>query len=120
MVKANLKPILPSMREKKRYLAFEIVSKDKIDNYKNMSDSIRNCAFQALGVFGLARAGMIILENKWNPNTQRGIIKVNHKYVDSIKSSLIFCDEINSKPAFFKSLCVSGMLNKAEKFLTQN
>ena len=116
MVKTKLKHILPSLREKKRYLAFEIISKDKTD-FNTASGAIQHGILQFMGQLGAAKAGIIVLSNKWNQETQRGIIKVNNKHVDSLKASLAMIEKENS---IFRSLGVSGILKKAEQnYLTK-
>ena len=114
MVTTKLKPILPSLREKKRYLVFEVISKEKISDFNAVSGAINQCSLQLLGQLGAAKAGIIALSNKWNPETQRGIIKVSHKHVDAVKSSLVFAKKINNAEVIFRSLGVSGILKKAE------
>ena len=115
MVKFKLKPVLPSLREKKRYLVFEIVSKEKINNIDQISSSIMNHSFKFMGQIGVAKAGIMVLKNKWNAELQRGIIKVGHRYVDDVKSALMLMSVIDNKDAIFRSLGVSGVLNKAER-----
>ena len=118
MVKTKLKPILPSLREKKRYLVFEVISKEKVTDINDVSNSIWDCSLQFLGRLGTAKAGIMVLNNKWNPESQRGIIKVSHKHVDALKSSLVFAKKINNTEVIFRSLGVSGILKKAEdKFI---
>ena len=114
MVKTKLKPILPSLREKKRYMAFEIISKEKINDVEVVSNTIWDCSLQFLGKLGTAKAGIIVLENKWSPELQRGIIKVGHKHADALKAALMFADKIDGRDAIFRSLGVSGILKKAE------
>ena len=119
MVKTKLKPVLPSLREKKRYLVFEIISKEKISDAGAVSDAVYSSSLQFLGQFGTAKAGIMVLNNKWNPKFQRGIIKVSHKHVDAVKAALIFTKKIENKDVILRSVGVSGILNKAEKkFLT--
>ncbi len=121
MVEIKLKPVLPSLREKKRYLAFEIISKEKISDFSLVSNAIFNHSFQMLGRIGTAKAGIIPLANKWNAKLQRGIIKVSHNHVDALKSSLIFAGKIGSNDIIIRSLGVSGILNKAvKKFNLEN
>ena len=115
MVKTKLKPILPSLREKKRYLVFEVISKEKINDINSVSNTIWNYSLQFLGQLGTAKAGLMVLDNKWNSELQRGIIKVSHKHVDALKSALMFADKIDGKNVIFRSLGVSGILNKAER-----
>lgn len=121
MVKTKLKPILPSLREKKRYLVFEVISKERISNFSVVSSAIQHYSLQFLGQLGAAKAGTIPLENKWNPQLQRGILKVSHKHVDAVKSALVFADNVDGKDVIFKSIGVSGILRKAEsKYLNLN
>ena len=114
MVKTKLKPILPSLREKKRYLAFEVISKEGVNNAEAVSNAIWDCSLQFLGKLGTAKAGIMVLENKWNPELQRGIIKVGHKHADALKAALLFAGKIDGKDVIFRSLGVSGILKKAE------
>lgn len=114
MVKTKIKLVLPSLREKKRYLVFEIISKEKITDFRQVSDSIWNCSLQFLGQLGTAKAGIMPLENKWNPQLQRGIIKVSHKHIDAVKAALVFASKVANKDAIFRSVGVSGILRKAQ------
>ena len=114
MIKTKLKPVLPSLREKKRYLAFEVISKEKINDMGAVSNAIYNCSLKFLGLLGAAKAGIMVLDNKWDSKLQRGIIKVSHKHVDAVKASLVFADKIEDKEVIFRSLGVSGILRKAE------
>jgi len=114
MVKTKLKPVLPSLREKKRYLVFEVISKHKINDFNEVSDVITESASGFLGQLGAAKAGLLPLANKWNPELQRGIIKVGHKHVDGLRASLAFASKIGGHEAIFRSLGVSGILKKAE------
>jgi ribonuclease P/MRP protein subunit POP5 len=110
----KIKPVLPSLREKKRYLVFEVISKQKIQNFKEVSQAIQNSALMFLGQLGMAKAGTIILKDKWNKDMQRGIIKVNHKEVDNLRAALTFTERIEGKEVIVRSVGVSGILKKAE------
>ena len=118
MVKTKLKPVLPSLREKKRYLAFEVISREKINDSGAVSNAIMHYSLQFLGQLGTAKAGIMVLNNKWNSHAQRGIIKVSHKHVDAVKAALALADKIDGKDVIFRSIGTSGILNKVErKFL---
>jgi len=109
-----MKPLLPSLREKKRYLVFEVISQKKLNRMP--AEAIKQAMLNLTGELGLAGAGMIFLD-KWNTNMQRGLVRINHKYVDKLRASLCFIDKIEDKEVIFKSVGVSGMLKKAEKYL---
>jgi ribonuclease P/MRP protein subunit POP5 len=110
----KIKPILPSLREKKRYLVFEVISKQKIQDFNKVRDAIMNSALEFLGQLGMAKAGVIILKDKWNKDKQRGILRVNNKHVDNLKAALTFVEKINGADAIVRSVGVSGILKKAE------
>jgi ribonuclease P/MRP protein subunit POP5 len=115
MIKTKLKPVLPSLREKKRYIVFEVITKEKINSAELVSNTIWKCSLQLLGQLGTAKAGLMVLNNKWNPQLQRGVIKVSHKHVDAVKAALTFADKINDTDVIFRSVGVSGILRKAEE-----
>ena len=114
MAKTKLKPVLPSLREKKRYLVFEVISKEKINDAGQVSDAIWHYSLQFLGQLGTAKAGLMVLNNKWDSKLQRGIIKVGHKHVDAVKAALVLAEKINDNDVIFRSIGVSGILRKAE------
>ncbi len=104
----KLRPLLPSLREKKRYIAFEVHTDGKID-LDHAKKSIEQSMKGFLGDLGMARAGVLFLSD-WKQN--RGIIKVNTKYVDDVKASLALVQESASKKATIRSIGVSGALEK--------
>ena len=114
MIKAKLKPVLPSLREKKRYLVFELVSKEKIRDINMVSNAILHCSQRFLGQLGAAKAGIMVLNNMWNPELQRGVIKVGHRHADALKAALALANKIDGKDIIFRSVGVSGILRKAE------
>ena len=80
-----------------------------------------HASLQLLGQLGVAKAGIIALPNKWNSKLQRGIIKVSHKHVDALRAALIFANKIDNSDVIFRSVGVSGILNKAvNKFQLQS
>ncbi len=108
----KIKPVIPSLREKKRYLAFEIISGNKL-SINDVKEAIINAVSRFLGEFGSSKAGIIFLDDKYNEKTQRGIIKVNRKQVDNLKSALILIKKIKNEDIIFRSIGVSGILKKA-------
>ncbi|MBW3003419.1 hypothetical protein KY328_03230 [Candidatus Woesearchaeota archaeon] len=111
MIKAKMKPLKPSLKEKKRYLVFEIVSKTKFD-FADVVTAVRKEFSRFLGELGMAKAGIAFLPDKWKAN--RGIIRLNHDMVDHVKASLTMVKDINGVEVIVKSVGVSGILKKAE------
>ena|SRR3989344_5514349 len=103
--------LLPSLREKKRYLAFEVDSKAKISK-ENMVNEVQRACRRFMGEYNYANAGVLVLKDNINGN--KGILKVNSKYVDHVKSSLILVNKINNERVIFKNIKVSGTLLKVK------
>lgn len=120
----KIKPLLPSQREKKRYLVFEIISKNKLQqpkqtahlaSFSEISNAIWNSILTFAGQTGAARAGISVLHDKYDSAKQRGMIRVSHKMLDTLKAALTLIREINNEPVIFRSLGASGILKKAEE-----
>ena len=105
-----MKPLLPSLREKKRYLVFEVISEKELTLMPDKE--IEESMLKLHGKIGLGKAGLIFLKNKWNKMLQRGIIKVNYKYVDQLRAALC---SFHNRDAIIRSVGVSGILKKAEE-----
>ena len=115
MMKGKIKPLLPSLRERKRYLAYEVISKSRFYDAIHVNKAILDAANKFLGNLGMSYAGIIPINDKWNEKMQRGIMRVNNKHVDSLKASLIFVKNINGKESIVKSVGASGILRKAQQ-----
>ena len=107
-----MRPLLSTLKEKKRYLAFEISKPIKLNL---ASKAIWQAVLDYIGTKGAAKAGVWMLNDKYKNN--KGLIKLNNKYVDDLKTSLALIKKIDSQEVIVKSLGVSGILNKAEKYL---
>ena len=115
MAKAKIKPLLPSLREKKRYLAYEVISRGSFNDAVSVSKANLDASNEFLGSIGMAKAGILPLYDKWNPEMQRGIMRVNNKHAGGLKASLIFVKSIEGKEAVVKSVGASGILKKAQQ-----
>jgi len=107
------KRLLSSLREKKRYVVFEVKSEDSF-SFSNLKDAIALAYKDLFGEMGLAKSGLNFVEFENN----KGILRINNKDVKNIKASFVFLRKINKQDAIVRSLGVSGMLKRARlKFL---
>jgi ribonuclease P/MRP protein subunit POP5 len=106
--------LLPTLKEKKRYVVFEIISEKKfsLSEVKQFADER---IYSFLGELGVARALPVFIEEKFNAEKQKFVIKVGHKYVDELKAALALGKSIKNTPVIIKSVTVSGILKKAGK-----
>jgi len=111
----RLKPLLPTLKEKKRYLAFEIISKDQIKQFSEVSESIWAATLGFLGTSGTADLGINVIT--YDFESKKGLIRVSHKGLDQLKASIMFIKNIEKKPVIVRSIGASGILAKAKKYL---
>jgi len=111
----RLKPLLPSLKEKKRYLAFEIISKGRIKAFSEVSKALWASTLSYAGTKGVARMGMWIFPEQYNAEAQKGLIRVAHRSLDELRAALALVKQIEDQPVIVRSLGASGVLAKAEK-----
>ena len=97
--------IKPSKRPKKRYIVFEVISKE-LNNDSAIHNAIKKSTMNVLGV-QYGEAGIRFLKNKYNPSIHMGIFRVNNKYAKDVIRAV-------NKSKFVKTLGMSGILKKAE------
>ena len=110
----KLKGLLPSLRERKRYIVFEVISKKSIQ-LQDLSKSIYKSLLQLFGETGAAKTGMLFIKDKYKNN--KGIIRTNHKQVNKVKSALSMIQDINHIPVILRTKGTSGILKKTQKFI---
>ncbi len=115
IIQKKIKPLLPSLRERKRYLAYEIISKEPITDSKAVSETIWKTALKYLGEIGCSEAGIIILSDKFNKKNQRGLIRVNHRSLDRLRATITLIRQVEGQDVIFRSVGASGIIKKAEE-----
>ena len=110
MIKKKIKPLLPTLRERKRYLAFEIISESPIGDFEAVSSSIWTSCLSFLGELECGKAGIMMMKY----NNQRGLIKVSHKYTKKVRASISLMQQIKGTDVIVRSIGLSGTIKKAE------
>ena len=114
MIQIVIKPVLPSLREKKRYIVYEIKSEKPL-SFEEVKQELEKKMIQFLGELGYGKAGVRIMD-LWEDN--KGMIRTNTKFVDEVKTALALTERIGNQRVIIKSVGVSGILKKAKsKFL---
>ena len=106
----KIRTLLPVLKENKRYILYEIDSKSKMNNPSNI---IKTKLREFIGDLGLARAGLKFMDYKNN----KGILQINNKSINDIKTGLSLIDEINNQKVRFRAVKVSGVLNKVKEMV---
>jgi ribonuclease P/MRP protein subunit POP5 len=102
----KLKSLRPTLREKKRYLAYEVIAPSPLSGPESVLARIQ----ATLGSFGAAKAGVVPIS--FNAKTQRGLVRVSAKGLASVQASFLFQDFV-----IVRSVGVSGILHKAQRLL---
>jgi ribonuclease P/MRP protein subunit POP5 len=106
-----MKPLLPTLKERKRYILIQTISKSKIEK-RDVSKLVAKAGLQFLGELGMAKSGLQALPETWNSKEKTMVIKTNSKYVHETKAALALVKEYNGKKVTIKSLKTSGVLSK--------
>lgn len=109
--------MLPSsLKEKKRYVAFEIMGEGKIE----FSDTVNAFWHSLLDTFGEVEVSSInfwLVKDAWSGERQTGIIKCNHSHVAQIRAALALLHRIGDEKVLVRTMGVSGTLKSARKKL---
>lgn len=97
--------VSPSLKEKKRYVAFEVISKNQV-NFEKAKQEIYTTIKDFIGQLGIEKMGLMFLDDWEN---QKGVARVNNKFVDALKGAFVF---MNAENFMIRSLKVSGTLKK--------
>lgn len=106
-----MKPLPPSMREKKRYLKFKIHSEEAV-GFGELVDTVWEASLGYLGSKRTGEANHWIIKNQFDREKQEGIIKVENSCVDDFRAALTLVDQIAGKKGFFEVERVSGSIKK--------
>ncbi len=118
MAKTKLKPVLPSLKEKKRYIVFEVISKGAVADLTGITKAIWQQSLSMMGQEHAAKAGIWVFPDCWDNSKNKGIIRVGHKYVDHMKASLAMVSKVEDNEAIVRTIGVSGTMAKAKsKFM---
>jgi RNase P/RNase MRP subunit POP5 len=102
-----MKPLLPTLKEKKRYIAYTIHSTQTVSG-KALLQELR----QLLGLFDSAAAGLQHIT--FNQKTGEGVFRTSVKSVPKVRAALTLVKKINNTPVRVVTTKVSGILNKVK------
>src|SRR3989344_9101914 len=106
-----MKPILPSLREKNRYIVYKVKSEEKL-GFGEVKRALYDHCAKMIGQLEMASANIMIM-NDWKNNM--GIIKINNQYLNELHASLLFIQGISGKKARVESVYMSGLLHKSRE-----
>ncbi len=112
MASKSLKPIIPSLKEKTRYISFEVISENPVAKFADVSKSVWQACLSFMGESGASAAGLWILPEQWDESRQSGVLRVSANSVSLAKASLSTIKSIGNHEVIVRSVATSGMINK--------
>jgi ribonuclease P/MRP protein subunit POP5 len=106
----KIKSLLPSLKERKRYLAVKIEAVNGTIN-RNPTEEIIQKLKALLGVFDSADAGLMYLD--YDSKNNVSFIKCSAHSLDKVRAALLFITELGVEQVILRSLKASGMVDKA-------
>ncbi len=107
---------LPSMKEKKRYVTFSIIS-DKRVAYPDVKGAITDSVINWMGEKGLSESNLKVIRNLWNDNSKEGWLSCTPSSVDDVKVSLALIHQIGDSKVIIRTLRVSGTIKSGKEKL---
>jgi len=107
------KPLPPSLRGRRRYIAYQVISEEKI-LFQDLINTIWHSILNFLGEQGASRADIWIAKNIYDEKRQMGLIRSSHLNVEHVRASLALIQRIGDTRVVVKVLGVSGTINAAK------
>jgi ribonuclease P/MRP protein subunit POP5 len=109
-----MKPYPPTLKEKKRYVLFEVVSDRKFGK-EDVKKAVSSVLHENLGNMGLADAEFAFID--FDEVTQKGILRCKNKRLGEIRAALAILSEINLYKAFLYIRAVTGSIKKTKSVI---
>jgi ribonuclease P/MRP protein subunit POP5 len=107
------KPMPPSLRGRRRYIAYHVTSEEKI-LLQDLINSIWHSILNFLGEQGSSKADIWIAKNTYDDKRQMGLIRCSHLTVEHIRAALALIERIGDTRVVVKVLGVSGTIKAAK------
>lgn len=109
----------PALRSQKRYIAFEVISEQSV-KYEDLTNAILGSAISFLGELGSSEAKIWLIQNLYDAETQRGIVKCSNDYVEHMRAVLSLITFVGETKAVIRIIGVTGTIKSAKiKYLSK-
>jgi RNase P/RNase MRP subunit POP5 len=109
MKQEKLKILLSTLREKERYIKFQITSDEPIV-YVDLEVAIWNTFLDFFGEYGVSKLSLWLMKNLYSEHDQIGVIRCNNNSVPQVIGGLGLISRLGDIRVIFKILKVSGTI----------
>lgn len=118
MIFMRLNPLVPVLKEKQRYLVFEIISQ-RTHSLEEVVDALWLCALRMWGDAGVSEFSFWIPANLYTSKGKRGVVKCNNESVEKVRSILAMTKQIGHDRVVFHVVGTTGTIKSAKtKYLS--
>jgi ribonuclease P/MRP protein subunit POP5 len=103
------KPLPPSLRNRRRYIAYQVISESKFI-FQDLSNSIWHSLLNLMGELGASQADLWIARDLYDEAKQIGIIRCAHDNVEQVRTALALIERIGDVRVIVKVLGISGSI----------
>ncbi len=103
------KPLLPVLKEKKRYLAYRLHG----DLPRNAGNLLAAELEKLLGVFEASEAGLLPIT--YDPEAKTGVLRTSLAKVRRVRLAMLLATALGGKDAVVEPTLTSGVLKKAKQ-----
>ena len=105
-----MKPHPPVLRDRRRYIVFEVLSEEKFSK-KDIMRTLWDNAFEWIGVLGASEASFWVID--FDEKQQIGFLRCNNENLEKVRAILGFIEKVNNKKGCFHIISVTGTVKKA-------
>jgi len=107
------KKLPPSLRTKRRYIVFEIISEHPME-YSDFVNAVWASLLNFLGEATTSDARIWIIQNLYDLKNHRGVIRCKHDSVEQVRAALTLIQMVGETKAVIKILGVTGTIKSAK------
>lgn len=100
-------PIPPTLRQKERYILFEVASEAPVGEAE-VKNAAYNSILSFLGEYGSSLASPKFIS--YDPAKRLAILRCSHTELQKVKAALALCSSVGGKRAAFRIKKVSGTI----------
>ncbi|MBR9682096.1 MAG: ribonuclease P protein component 2 [Candidatus Aenigmarchaeota archaeon] len=110
----NPKILPPTLRDRKRYLAYQVVSDKKLE-FSEINNVIWYSVMNFMGERGAAEADVWVIRNTYEDERKIGLIKCSHTSVEDVRTALALVQKMGENRLIIRVLGISGTMKAAKK-----
>lgn len=111
-----MKPYPPTMKEKERYIVFDVNS-DASFARSQVSKALWDAVFDSIGKKGAEETSFWVMD--FDEDKQKGILRANSKSVDKIRACVALLDNIENNKTIIIIKRVTGTIKKAKDIIKE-